>query len=183
MIEGELYQLTKNGVVDLGEEEHFDIIRRKTAYLFSASAQIGGMLGTVTPEQLRALRDYGFHLGIAFQLMDDLLDFTGDSAALGKPVGGDLREGKLTLPVIKLMETGDRVAIELVTEIVRERNVTIDRWAELCRLLDQHGALEFATRRAAQFGEAARDSLSVFPACPVRDALAALAEYVLTRDR
>jgi octaprenyl-diphosphate synthase len=115
--------------------------------------------------------------------MDDLLDFTGDSAALGKPVGGDLREGKLTLPVIKLMETGDPVAIALVSEIVRERNVTIDRWAELCRLLDEHGALEFATRRAMQFGEAARDYLTVFPACPERDALAALAEYVLARDR
>jgi len=103
MIEGEIYQLTKNGDIDISEDEHFDIIRRKTAYLFSASAQIGGMLGTATPEQLRALRDYGFHLGIAFQLMDDLLDFTGDSAALGKPVGGDLREGKLTLPVIRLL--------------------------------------------------------------------------------
>ena len=97
MIEGELYQLTKNGDVAITEDEHFDIIRRKTAYLFSGSAQIGGMLGNATPEQVRALREYGFNLGIAFQLMDDLLDFTGDAAALGKPVGGDLREGKLTL--------------------------------------------------------------------------------------
>ncbi len=183
MIEGEIYQLTKNGDIDISEDEHFDIIRRKTAYLFSASAQIGGMLGTATPEQLRALRDYGFHLGIAFQLMDDLLDFTGDSAALGKPVGGDLREGKLTLPVIRLLQGGDPVARELVAEIVRERTVTLDRWAELCRLLDESGALEFATRRAMQYGEAARDYLSVFPETPEREALSALAEYVLTRDR
>jgi octaprenyl-diphosphate synthase len=186
MIEGEIYQLTKNGDVHITEDEHFDIIRRKTAYLFSASAQIGGMLGDASADQLRGLRDYGFHLGIAFQLMDDLLDFTGDAAALGKPVGGDLREGKLTLPVIKLMEAGDPVARQLVLDIVREGregNVTIDRWAELCRLLDQQGHLEFAMRRARQYAEAARNYLGVFPACAERDALVALADYVLVRDR
>ena len=98
MIEGELYQLTKTGDVDITEEEHFEIIRRKTAFLFGGCAQIGGMLGGVSPEQETALRDYGFNLGIAFQLVDDLLDYTADAAALGKPVGGDLREGKVTLP-------------------------------------------------------------------------------------
>src|ERR1700722_11597441 len=82
MIEGELYQLTKNGEVDITEEEHFDIIRRKTAYLFGGCAQIGGMLGNVSSEREQALREYGFNLGVAFQLVDDLLDFTGDAAAL-----------------------------------------------------------------------------------------------------
>ena len=183
MIEGELYQLTKNGDVAITEDEHFDIIRRKTAYLFSGSAQIGGLLGAATPEQGRALREYGFNLGIAFQLMDDLLDFTGDAAALGKPVGGDLREGKLTLPVIRLMEVGDARARALVGDVVRERTVTIEKWAELCGLLESCGALDFAGRRANEYAEAARDYLGVFPPGPERDALAALAEYVLTRDR
>jgi len=183
MIEGELYQLTKNGDVHINEDEHFDIIRRKTAYLFSGSAQIGGMLGTATPEQLRALREYGFHLGIAFQLMDDLLDFTGDAAALGKPVGGDLREGKLTLPVIHLMQVGDADARALVARIVEDRSVTLEQWAELCRLLEHHGSLELATDRAMEYGEKARDYLLAFPEGPERDALTALAEYVLTRDR
>ena len=183
MIEGELYQLTKNGDVRISEDEHFDIIRRKTAYLFSGCAQIGGMLGTATPDQVRALREYGFKLGVAFQLMDDLLDFTGDTAALGKPVGGDLREGKLTLPVIRLMRAGDPDARALVTEIVRDRSVTLDRWAELCRLLAEHGALDFATERANEFAESARQHMEAFPPSPERDALVALAEYVLTRDR
>jgi octaprenyl-diphosphate synthase len=183
MIEGELYQLTKKGDVGITEEEHFDIIRRKTAYLFSGSAQIGGMLGTATPEQVRALREYGFNLGISFQLMDDLLDFTGDAEALGKPVGGDLREGKLTLPVIRLMQIGSSRARQLVTEIVTERAVTVERWAELCQMLEDHDALEFATRRAIEYGEAARDYLQAFPDGPEREALTALAEYVLTRDR
>src|SRR5438128_4636985 len=107
MIEGELYQLTKNGDADISEDEHFDIIRRKTAYLFGGCAQIGGMLGQVNSEQERALREYGFNLGIAFQLVDDLLDFTGDLTALGKPVGADLREGKMTLPLIHLLQQGE----------------------------------------------------------------------------
>src|SRR6266487_6589610 len=87
MIEGELYQLTKTGEVDISEDEHFEIIRRKTAFLFGGCAQIGGMLGTVTKEQEHALREFGFNLGVAFQLVDDLLDYTADENALGKPVG------------------------------------------------------------------------------------------------
>ena len=83
MIEGELYQLTKNGDADITEDEHFDIIRRKTAYLFGGCAQIGGMLGKVSPEREQALREYGFNLGVAFQLVDDLLDFTGDAGGGG----------------------------------------------------------------------------------------------------
>src|SRR6266487_1032872 len=86
MIEGELYQLTKNGDAAITEDEHFDIMRRKTAYLFGGCAQIGGMLGKVSGDQEQALREYGFNLGMAFQLVDDLLDVTGDAEALGKPV-------------------------------------------------------------------------------------------------
>src|SRR5688572_3413532 len=109
MIEGELYQLTKNGDADITEDGHFEIIRRKTAYLFGGAAQIGGMLGKVGAAEQEALRDYAFNLGIAFQIVDDLLDFTGDAAALGKPIGADLREGKMTLPLIHLLQQGHAV--------------------------------------------------------------------------
>jgi octaprenyl-diphosphate synthase len=183
MIEGELYQLTKNGDIAITEDEHFDIIRRKTAYLFAGCAQIGGMLGTSTPEQQGALREYGFNLGIAFQLMDDLLDFTGDSAALGKPVGGDLREGKVTLPIIRLLANADGATRSLVTGVVDERSVTLERWAEITRLLRQSGAIDYATARASEFAAAARQKLAAFPDGPERAALAALAEFVLLRDR
>src|SRR6266487_4741764 len=111
MIEGELYQLTKNGDADISEDEHFDIIRRKTAYLFGGCAQIGGMLGKVSPEQEQALREYGFNLGIAFQVVDDLLDFTGDARDVGKPIGSDLREGKVTLPFIHLLRQSKDSAV------------------------------------------------------------------------
>ena len=110
MIEGELYQLTKTGDAGLSEEEHLEIIRRKTAYLFSGCAEIGGLLGQCTPEQRVALREYGFNLGIAFQIVDDVLDYVAEESALGKPIGGDLREGKVTLPIILLLQkTGPEV--------------------------------------------------------------------------
>jgi octaprenyl-diphosphate synthase len=183
MIEGELYQLTKNGDVDITEDEHFDIIRRKTAYLFAGCAQIGGMLGESTPEQQGALREYGFNLGIAFQVMDDLLDFTGDAAALGKPVGGDLREGKVTLPIIRLLANADSAARALIARVIDERSVTLERWAEITRMLRQSGAIDYATARAYEYAHTARQKLSAFPDGPERAALSALAEFVLLRDR
>ena len=183
MIEGELYQLTKNGDIAITEDEHFDIIRRKTAYLFAGCAQIGGMLGESTSEQQGALRDYGFNLGVAFQLMDDLLDFTGDAAALGKPVGGDLREGKVTLPIIRLLADADGATRALIAGVVDERSVTLERWAEITRLLTQSGAIQYANARAREYAHAARQKLSAFPDGPERAALSALAEFVLLRDR
>src|SRR5207342_1264540 len=125
MIEGELYQLTKNGDAEISEEEHFDIMRRKTAYLFGACAQIGGMLGGVSTAHADALREYGFNLGMTFQLVDDLLDFTGDAQAVGKPVGSDLREGKVTLALIHLLgKEQDGEAGRIVRDIIASRTVT-----------------------------------------------------------
>ncbi len=184
MIEGELYQLTKNGVVDLSEDEHFEIIRRKTAYLFAGSARIGGMLGPGTNvEQEDALWDYGLNMGMAFQLVDDLLDFTGEENALGKPVGGDLREGKMTLPVIHLLHRGDARADLLIRKIVNERTATMEEWRELRAQLAQHRCIDHAQRVASDFVERAKSALCVFPASAERDALMFLPDYVLSRDR
>jgi octaprenyl-diphosphate synthase len=184
MIEGELYQLTKNGDVDISEEEHFDIIRRKTAYLFGGCAQIGGMLGQVTSERDQALREYGFNLGIAFQLVDDLLDFTGDMDTVGKPIGSDLREGKVTLPLIHLLrQANDGVGSRLVREIIASRAVTSDQWSELLTSLKQHASIDYAYRRAVEFADRAKKPLYTFPPSPERDALLALPDYVLSRDR
>lgn len=182
MIEGELYQLTKTGDVDITVDEHFDIIRRKTAHLFGGSAQIGGMLGTTTPDQQAALWEYGFNLGIAFQLVDDLLDYTADERNLGKPIASDLREGKVTLPIIYLLERGGR-AREIVEGIVRDRDVTREGWAELKQLLADAQAIAKARRQAEHYANVALQHLSAFPPSPERDALLALPEYVLSRDR
>lgn len=183
MIEGELYQLTKNGDADITEDEHLEIIRRKTAYLFGGCAQIGGMLGKVGSEQEEALREYGFNLGIAFQLVDDLLDFTGDAAALGKPVGGDLREGKMTLPLIHLRQQGESVGTQIVRDIIGARTVEPGQWSELLRILKEHRSIDYASRRASDFAERAKKSLYAFPPSADRDALLALPDYILSRDR
>jgi octaprenyl-diphosphate synthase len=183
MIEGEIYQLTKNGVVDLSEEEHFEIIRRKTAYLFGGCAQIGGMLGEVSQEKQDALREYGFSLGIMFQLVDDLLDFTGAAEALGKPIGGDLREGKITLPLIHLLNHGGREANDLIRNAVRDRDISAENWARLKALLTEHRSIEYAYNRAVEFGENAKRQLRLFAPSPEREALTGLADFVLLRDR
>jgi octaprenyl-diphosphate synthase len=182
MIEGELFQLTKTGDIDISLEEHFEIIRRKTAHLFGGCAQIGGMLGTITREQQDALWEYGFNLGIAFQIVDDLLDYTADEVALGKPIGSDLREGKVTLPVIYALERGGE-ARTIVEAIVRDRDVTRERWAELKQLMADAQAVPRAVRQAQHYAEIAQQQLSTFPPSPERDALMALPEYVLSRDR
>jgi octaprenyl-diphosphate synthase len=183
MIEGELYQLTKTGDVDITEDEHFEIIRRKTAFLFGGCAQIGGMLGGVTPERESALCEYGFNLGVSFQLVDDLLDYTADQTALGKPIGGDLREGKVTLPIIMLLKRGGPEADRLIRTVVQERSVTPEQWREILRQLREHRATEFAYERAVEYAARAKACLSVFPPSRERDALQALPDYVLARDR
>jgi len=183
MIEGELYQLTKNGDADITEDEHFEIIRRKTAYLFGGCAQIGGMLGKVDKAGEQALQDYGFNLGIAFQIVDDLLDFTGDASTLGKPIGGDLREGKMTLPLIHLLAQGNEVGERIVRDIIASRTTTDEQWRELLQELKEHRSIDYAYRRASEFAERAKKPLYVFPPSAERDALIALPDYVVSRDR
>jgi octaprenyl-diphosphate synthase len=184
MIEGELYQLTKNGDAEITEDEHLEIIRRKTAYLFGGCAQIGGMLGTLGDEREQALREYGFNLGITFQLVDDLLDFTGDTDAVGKPIGSDLREGKVTLPLIHLLsQSPGGAAAAIVRDVVASRSVTTEQWSELLRHLKEHASIDYAYRRAVEFADRAKKPLYSFPPSAERDALLALPDYVLSRDR
>ena len=183
MIEGELDQLTKNGLVALTEEEHFEIIRRKTAYLFAGCAKIGGMLGPITVEEQDALWDYGFNIGMAFQLVDDLLDFTGEEVVLGKPVGGDLREGKMTLAVIHLLQHAASEAEVLVRTIVEGRSATLAEWRTLRALLARHGSIDYARRQAEAFVERAKRALDRFPSSAEHEALLTLPDYVLSRDR
>jgi octaprenyl-diphosphate synthase len=184
MIEGELYQLTKNGDAGISEDEHFEIIRRKTAYLFGGCAQIGGQLGKVDAPHEQALREYGFNLGIAFQVVDDLLDYTGDAETVGKPIGSDLREGKVTLPLIHLQRhESDGEGQKIIRDIIASRAVTPEQWSDLLRRLREHASIDYAYRKAVEFAERAKKHLYAFPSGPERDALLALPDYVLSRDR
>jgi octaprenyl-diphosphate synthase len=183
MIEGELYQLTKNGDPDLTEHEHLDIIRRKTAHLFGACSQIGGLLAGVPDTQVSALGAYGFNLGIAFQLVDDLLDLTGTPESLGKPVASDLREGKITLPVIHLLSRLGGEDREFVRRVVRERRMSGDEWNRISSWLAEYGCAQSAYDRAVEFANEAKRQLQSFAPCAEREALMALPDYVLSRDR
>ena len=184
MIEGELYQLTKTGDASISESEHLEIIRRKTAYLFSGCAEIGAALGTATPEQRTALREYGFDLGIAFQIVDDVLDYTADATALGKPLGGDLRDGKVTLPVILLLQRSGPDVAAMVQGVIADGEMTSETWRTLQDLLRREGAIDAAFERAVTYAARAKQHLvSAFPASKERDGLIALADYVVNRDR
>jgi octaprenyl-diphosphate synthase len=183
MIEGEIYQLTKQGDVDISEEEHYEIIRRKTAFLFSGCAEIGGLLGHCSEEQRVALREYGLELGLAFQIVDDLLDYTADQVALGKPIGGDLREGKVTLPIIFVLGSGGAEADAIVRGTVRDRSIEPSDWHRLRHLLQETRAADLALERAQEHASKAKAHLQVFPPSFERDALMALPDYVLARDR
>jgi octaprenyl-diphosphate synthase len=183
IVEGEIDQLTKNGVVELTEAEHFEIVRRKTAYLFAGSAKIGGMLGTASLDELDALWEYGLNIGMAFQIVDDLLDFTGEEQALGKPIGGDLREGKMTLPVIHLLARGEPRADAVIRRVVSARQVSRDEWRDLCGMLQQARSIDYAHRIAGEFVDRAKRALYAFPASEARDALMYLPDYVVARDR
>ena len=144
---------------------------------------IGAMLGAPTREEQDALWDYGLNIGMAFQIADDVLDFTGEEVALGKPVGGDLREGKVTLPVIHLLSRGDARANALIRKVVADRNVTIDEWREIRGLLAQARSTEYARRMASDYIERAKKALYAFPPSDARDALMYLPDYVISRDR
>ena len=141
------------------------------------------MLGPTTREQQEALWDYGLNIGMAFQIVDDLLDFTGDEVVLGKPVGGDLREGKMTLPVIHLLSRGDDGADALIRRVVADRTLTIEEWREIRGLLAQARSTDYAQPSPSEYIERAKKALCAFPPSDARDALMYLPDYVVSRDR
>ena len=182
MIEGELFQLTKNGDADITEEEHFDIMRRKTAYLFGGCAQIGGLLGKVSKDQEQALREYGFNLGMAFQLVDDLLDYTGDEETVGKPLGSDLREGKVTLPLVYALEFATPEERGLVETILTDRSYERVPFKRILALLEKYRGIERVKEKAQAFTDKARRTMGEFPESPYQRALLAVTDLITERD-
>ena len=182
MTEGELLQLTLLGHADISEAQYFDVLKRKTAYLFSASCEIGAILGEATEEQQTALRDYGLNLGIAFQLVDDLLDFTSSEDALGKAAGADLLGGKVTLPLIYLREA-EPSTLEMIQTVLREGSYSTVTEQELREALERTGALDHARARADEYAENARTALECLTGSDYCESLRALPTYILNRDR
>jgi octaprenyl-diphosphate synthase len=182
MIEGEILEIERDGSLVVTEEEHVDLIRRKTADLFAACTRIGAMLADAGPEKEQALANYGQNLGICFQMVDDLLDFTAEEKTLGKPVANDLREGKLTLPMIFLLRRAGARAAEKVSAVLEDRGFERVTQDEIVALAREHGALEEARMLAERYAEAARRELLVFERSPYREALEVLPDFILARD-
>ncbi|MFN7974474.1 MAG: polyprenyl synthetase family protein [Acidobacteriota bacterium] len=186
MIEGELLQVVKNGDLSMGVEDYEDIVRRKTAYLFAVCCQTAGMLARVPEEVSEALYRYGLNLGMAFQLVDDLLDFTSDERVLGKPVLSDFREGKVTYPVLHLLAQaggGRRRSLEeRLRGVLASGDFGTFPREEIVRLVRDAGGIDATRARASTYGRTALEALHALPASEARHALEALPEYVLYRE-
>jgi octaprenyl-diphosphate synthase len=182
MTEGELLQLTLLGRTDITEEQYFDVLARKTAYLFSACCEIGAVLGGADPATQLKLRDYGMNLGIAFQLVDDLLDFTSSNDVLGKPAGADLVEGKVSLPLIFLLQRDPEMRAAIQSVISDGSYARVTR-PGIFEALERTGALDLAKERAVEYAEAARSSLEDLDHTPHAQALASIPAYIVERDR
>jgi octaprenyl-diphosphate synthase len=182
MIEGQLLEIEGNGDIDIGEDGHLDIIRRKTADLFSACLRIGAMLSSAGDRREEALARYGLNLGICFQMVDDLLDFTAEEKVVGKPVASDLREGKLTLPVIYMLRRGGGKAAELVSTVLADRGFARVSREEIVAVAREHGALDEARALAERYADLAREDLSALEPSPYREALSVLPDFILARD-
>ena len=182
MTEGELLQLTRLGHADISEAQYFDVLKRKTAYLFSASCEIGAILGGANEQQQTALRDYGLYLGTAFQLIDDLLDFTSNEGALGKAAGADLLGGKVTLPLIYLRDA-EPSSLEMIQTVLHEAKYGNVTQQDVRDAMLRTGALEQARERAIEYATNARSALDNLPDSEYCDSLRSLPSYILDRDR
>lgn len=177
--EGEVLQLLNKHRTDITEAEYRRVIEDKTAVLFAAASECGAIVANCPQDQRNALRQAGLHLGMAFQLVDDALDYDGDAEALGKNVGDDLAEGKPTLPLIHAMANGSGEEADLIRQCVSEGGS--DRLQDVIRIIKDSGALAYTRERAHAEAEAARQQLSTLPDSLYRQALYDMCELAVAR--
>lgn len=182
MVEGELIQLGRLGSIRVTEADYMDLVSRKTAGLFATCARLGAVTAGADSEAEQRLGEYAWNLGMAFQLVDDVLDFTASEEILGKPVGSDLREGKLTLPLIYALEQGGTEGRRMVETVLADRSYRRVPFRAILELAESCGGIERARRRAQQFAEVARRIIGTFPESPYQRALWDLPELVTERD-
>ncbi len=178
--EGEVLQLLNSHNTRVSEHQYLEVIRRKTAKLFEAAAQLGGILGGAGPEGESGLARYGMHLGTAFQLIDDVLDYSGDAAHTGKNLGDDLNEGKPTLPLIYVIERGSEAQAQVVRRAIEHGGR--DEFADVVAAIEATGALQYARAKATEEAKTARDALAPLPNSSYRQCLLELATFAVERD-
>lgn len=182
MVEGELLQLERIGSIAVSEADCMELVDRKTARLFSVCARLGALAANADTETQEKLGEYAWNLGMAFQLVDDMLDFTAREKTLGKPVGGDLREGKVTLPLVYALERATARERETVGEILRDRNYDRVPFASILALLEKYQGIERVKDRAQAFTDRARQIMNEFPESAYQRALLTVTDLVTERD-
>ncbi|HVI09848.1 MAG TPA: polyprenyl synthetase family protein [Candidatus Binatia bacterium] len=182
MVEGELLQMEKLGET-ITLSEHFDLIYRKTACLFSTCMRLGAILGGATPEQEEAVAKYGRDLGMAFQIVDDVLDLTASEQVLGKPVASDLREGKVTMAVIHALERCTNEERAKIETILADRAFNGVTHSQIMQVLQRYGSLDAASARAAEYAESAKRAICTFPDSEIKRALLWAPDFVVAREK
>lgn len=181
MSEGEILQLLNLGRADLSEREYFEVIRRKTAALMSAACRVGAILGGASDDIIEKMADYGYNLGIAFQLADDLLDYTGTAEELGKPVGRDFAERKATLPLIHAFKTSGEEEKAWITHVFRDIDDKLAIFEDVRNWVKKKGGLEYTADVAKRHIANAYEALSIFPPGHWKNVLLDIAEYTISR--
>ncbi len=181
MSQGEIHQLIKKGDVHITEEEYMEIIRCKTGILIQGACRTGAILAGASGAEEKALSDYGKHLGMVFQIADDILDYTADTLELGKTVGTDVKEGKLTLPLIHALNRARGADRRLMESVIANEDFTENDFRALLDLLEKYQGLDYAKKVAAGHLDLAKEQLKMFERSGTRDTLEALADYALYR--
>lgn len=182
MTEGETLQLAHHGNLEVTEQEYMEVIRYKTAALLSAACRLGGLVGGLDSEQQEALSRFGLNLGIAYQLVDDTLDYIADQGLLGKPLGKDLNEGKITLPLIHLLAHCTPQERGNVKKIIKTDEITERDLKDILALMKHYGSIEYSLERARESVKIAKKNLDFSPPSPHRQALFIVADYAVSRD-
>lgn len=182
MSQGEIHQLMRKGHIDITEAEYMEVIRRKTAVLFQGACRVSAVLAEAPQEKQAALSDYGHHLGLAFQMVDDMLDYTAESSELGKQVGADLREGKITLPIIHLLQNGGKKEKSFVIELIKNPEFDAKAFAHLVDLIRRTGGIGYTKDLASRHIRLAKTGLAVFDDSQTRRILMDVADYALERN-
>lgn len=181
--EGEVLQLLCTGELGLSEEQYINVVRSKTAILMSAACEAGAVLGNVPPDQQKALACFGMDLGIAFQLMDDTLDYIATEEEFGKSIGHDLEEGKITLPLIHTLRQCSDSERDVIAAVIEKDEMSLDEFREVSGLVKRYGGIDYTVAMAQSYIEGCADHLAAFAGGPVREAMVDLARYVVTRSK
>ncbi len=180
--EGEVMQLMTANNISTSQKECFSVIKYKTAKLFEAAAQVGGIISKMPPKEIKALISYGNSLGIAFQLIDDALDYNASETQIGKTPGNDFKEGKITLPIVLAIERGDKKEFRFWKRTLEDLDQTNDDFEHAVKLLKHHNAIEDTISEARKNALSAQEQLSIFKKNPYRDALHYIANLAVTRS-